>query len=447
MGNPYLNRDESIILTTHNVNFNSLVTELILTGQRLIIFDTNHPQFRYQTIPLTSIETVIASEDAQGNPVMYLSVSALTRDSAPLSKEFTFMRQPGGERRQECDTWIKQLKEQITSIRQQKILAMQLADSEKTDIIFDETKPTILQPVLEDAIPLEEIPPGPPTSPLSTPPVITGVDTESPAGLPDVADSPVSDEQVPQAVVAAVIPLEEIPPEPPTSPLSTPPVITGVDTESPAGLPDAADSPVSDEQVPQAVVAAVEAAEATPQELLSSRLPSPPASPDKPKTIAIAAIIIVILAIAGGAYIYSTMPGENPVGPSVTVITPTITTAVTTIPTLTVQQTPAPEITEVPPPQPTVMVPQKGVWVKVDYAGNYTGRIGASGDLKQVNASGEQYYQLAITEGIVEATIQKQDGSGRVLTIEVYQNGKMVARSTQATPGATVDLRVELKKG
>ena len=394
MGNPYLNRDESIILTTHNVNFNSLVTELILTGQRLIIFDTNHPQFRYQTIPLTSIETVISSEDAQGNPVMYLSVSALTRDSAPLSKEFTFLRQPGGERRQECDTWIKQLKEQITSIRQQKILAMQLADSEKTDIIFDETKPTILQPVLEDAIPLEEIPPGPPTSPLSTPPVITGVDTESPAGLPDAADSPVSDEQVPQAVVAAV-----------------------------------------------------EAAEATPQELLSSRLPSPPASPDKPKTIALAAIIIVILAISGGAYIYSTMPGENPVGPSVPVITPTITTAVTTIPTLTVQQTPAPETTEGPTDQPTMMVPQKGVWVKVDYTGNYTGRIGASGDLKQVNASGEQYYQLAITEGIVEATIQKQDGSGRVLTIEVYQNGTMVARSTKATPGATVDLRVELKKG
>ncbi|MCK9593387.1 MAG: hypothetical protein M0Q91_15385 [Methanoregula sp.] len=394
MGNPYLNRDESIILTTHNVNFNSLVTELILTGQRLIIFDTNHPQFRYQTIPLTSIETVIASEDAQGNPVMYLSVSALTRDSAPLSKEFTFLRQPGGERRQECDTWIKQLKEQIASIRQQKILAMQLADSEKTDIIFDETKPTIIQPVPEDSIPLEEIPPEPPTSPLSTPPVITGVDTESSAGLPDVADSPESDEQVEQAVVAAV-----------------------------------------------------EAAEATPKEPLSSRLPSPPASPDKPKTIALAAIIIVILAIAGGAYIYSTMSGENPVGLSVPVITPTITTAVTTIPTLTVQQTPAPEITEVPTPQPTVMVPQKGVWVKVDYAGNYTGRIGASGDLKQVNASGEQYYQLAITEGIVEATIQKQDGSGRVLTIEVYQNGKMVARSTKATPGATVDLRVELKKG
>jgi stringent starvation protein B len=103
MVNPYLNRDESIILTTHNVSFNSLVTELILTNQRLIIFDTRHIQFRYQTIPLTTIETVMAREDTQGNPVMYLSVAAMTLDSAPQSKEFTFLPQTSGERRQECD--------------------------------------------------------------------------------------------------------------------------------------------------------------------------------------------------------------------------------------------------------------------------------------------------------------------------------------------------------
>ena len=85
-----------------------------------------------------------------------------------------------------------------------------------------------------------------------------------------------------------------------------------------------------------------------------------------------------------------------------------------------------------PTPQPTAVIPEKGVWVKVSYEGNYTGFIGASGDLKQVNASGVQFYQLAITEGIVEAVIQKQDGSGRTLTIEVYQNGRMVAREIKA---------------
>jgi len=55
MGNPYLNRDESIILTTHNVRFKSLVTEVILTSQRLILVDSRHAQFRYQTIPLETL--------------------------------------------------------------------------------------------------------------------------------------------------------------------------------------------------------------------------------------------------------------------------------------------------------------------------------------------------------------------------------------------------------
>lgn len=391
MAAPYLNRDESIILTTHNVNFNSLVVELILTNQRLIIFDSRHPQIRYQTIPLTTIETVMSREDAHGNPEMYLSISPLTSDGAPLSKEFIFLPQSGGERRQECDAWLQQLKEQIAMVRQQKLRDAQPAPSEDTDIIFDDTKTVIPEPAPEESAPL-----------------VTAPDTS-----PEMVEPPV------------VHPL----------------TIAGVDTRSTLVIPDL--KPVaweSDDQVPEP------AAEETQKEPLSSRFHQPPASSQKPKAMTIAAIILVLLAVAGGVIIYSMISGERTVEPSEPVITQTITTAVTTIPTPTVTQTPAPTITTVPTAQPTALIPEKGIWVKVSYEGNYTGLIGASGDLKQVNASGIQFYQLAITEGIVEATIQKQDGSGRALTIEVYQNGSMVARNSKSMPGAMVDLRIELKK-
>jgi stringent starvation protein B len=388
MVTPYLNSDESIILTTHNVNFNSIVTELILTNQRLIIFDTKHAQFRYQTIPLSTIETVFAREDAQGNPAMYLSISPMTADSAPQSKEFTFLRQRSGERKQECDAWIKHVKGQIASIRQQALPAPQTSSSDDTDIIFDEPKTTIVEPVPEESAPPESVP-----------------------------------EPQPSMAVPA-------------------PEDTLVDTGDATGLPDSApEAPESDEQVPQA------AAEDIQKEPQSSGTPPPPASPEKPKAIMLTAVIIVILAIAGGIFLYSTMPGGNSVEPSAPVITSSITTAATIVPTPSVQQTPAPLKTIVPTPQPTVIIPESGVWVKVHYEGNYYGRVGTSGDMKIVNASGEQFYQLTIVEGIVEATIQKQDGSGKVLTVEVYQNGVMVARSTKATPFATVDLRTEVKKG
>lgn len=389
MVTPYLNRDESIILTTHNVNFNSRVAELILTNQRLIIFDTGHPQFRYQTIPLTTIETVITREDAQNNPVLYLSISPLTKDSAPQTKEFTFLRQTSGERRQECDVWIKQLKEQIASIRQQRLLAVQSSLSEDTDIIFDEPAISIPEPVPND----------------STLPGTTHEMSESTVSLTST--------------------------------------IIGVDTGSTLVIPDLA--PVaweSDEPVTQAM------AEETTKEPLSSRFHPPPVSSTKPNVIALTAIIIVVLAIAGGLFIYSTtMPEGNPVEPITPVITPTSTTAaVTTVQTTAVQQTPSPQITFVPTPQPMAVIPEKGVWVKVNYEGNYLGRVGISGDMRQVNASGEKFYQLPITEGIVEASIQKQDGTGKVITVEIYQNGRMIARSIKATPGATVDLRAEVKK-
>jgi len=386
MVTPYLNRNEAILLTTHNVNFNSIVAELILTNQRLIIFDSLHPQFRYQTLPLTSIETVMATEDAQSNPVMYLSVTSTTPDTAPQTKEFTFLQQTGGDRKQECDVWIKQLKEQIASVREQRLRTVQPSPPEDTDLIFDEPKTPVPEPV-----------PGEPAA-------------------------------------------QEIPPEPVESAVSPPPPLLAEDTvrepESPGPAPV---TPVSGEQVPQ-----TDTGEAQ-KEPLSSRFDQTAAS-GKSKAIAIGAIVIVFIALAAMAFLYSTMPGEPPATPVTPIITPALTTAATTIATPTVQQTPSPKITQVTTVVPVKMIPEKGIWVRIDYAGNYTGRIGASGDLKQVNASGEQYYQLAIAGGIVEATIQKQDGSGKTLTIEVYQNGRMIARSTKATPLATVDLRVELMK-
>ncbi len=386
MVTPYLNRNEAILLTTHNVNFNSIVAELILTNQRLIIFDSLHPQFRYQTLPLASIETVMVTEDAQSNPVMYLSVTSTTPDTAPQSKEFTFLRQTGGDRRQECDVWIKQLKMQIASVREQRLRTVQPSPPEDTDLIFDEPKTPFPEPVTGEPAP-QEIPPEPVESAVSPPPPLSAEDTVR-------------------------------------------------ETESQGPAPE---TPVSDEQVPQ-----TDAGDAQ-KELLSSRSDQTPAS-GKSKALAIGAIVIVFIALAVMAFLYSTMPGEPPATPVTPVITPALTTAATTIATPAVQQTPSPKITQVTTVVPVKMIPEKGIWVRIDYAGNYTGRIGSSGDLKQVNASGEQYYQLAITEGIVEATIQKQDGSGKALTIEVYQNGRMMARSTKTTPLATIDLRVELKK-
>ncbi len=388
MGNPYLNRDESIILTTHNVSFNSLITEVIFTNQRLILFDSRHAQFRYQTIPLATIETVMIREDSEGNPVIFLSISPITPDSPPQSKELTFSRQTSGDRKQECVEWVKQLKEQIASVRLQGLPSTQPPSYHETDIIFDDISPDET----------ERVPAG--------------------STLPETGTEPH------EPII--------------TSPLPSREAEAGSTTGSPGNAIPA--GPGSEGSLAQ------DSAETTQKDPLSSRFHPPPDQPSKPKLIAVTAIV-VILAIVTGVFIYATILQGNTGQPSLPPVTPSMTPAATIIPTTTVPQTPAPQITVVPTPQPTVIMPDKGVWVKVQYAGNFTGRVGTSGNLKQVNGSGDQYYQIPITEGIVEVLLEKEDGSGNMLAVEIYQNGKMVTRSTKATPFGTIEIRENIKRG
>jgi hypothetical protein len=388
MGNPYLNRDESIILTTHNVTFNSIVTEVIFTNQRLILFDSRHAQFRYQTIPLATIETVMIREDAESNPVIFLSIAPVTPDSPPQSKELTFSKQAGGDRKQECIDWVKQLKEQIAAVRQQEAASPQPAPYHETDIIFDDIRPDET----------ERVHPG--------------------------------------------LPLTESQAEP-HEPIIIHPVKSKEPDAGPAaGVPEGATTSATE---PEGSLVK-DSGETTPDSPSPPPSPPPSAQPGRAKLIAVTAIVVII-ALVAGAFIYSTILGGNEAEPPVLPITPAITPEATMIPTPTASPSPTPQITILPTPQPTVSIPDKGVWVKVQYAGNFTGRVGTAGNMKQVSASGDQYYQIPINDGIVEVLLQKQDGSGNILVVEIYQNGKMVARSTKATPYGAVEVRETIKRG
>jgi hypothetical protein len=391
MGNPYLNRDESIILTTHNVFFNSIITEVIFTTQRLIFFDSGHAQLRYQTIPLATIETVLIREDNQGNPVIFLSISPLNPDSPPQSRELTFSRQTTGDRKQECEAWVKQLKEQIALVRQLKLSPTPPpVSNHETDIIFEDIGPNGTEQVPSgETIPQQEA--GPDKTLVNTPLTWREADIGTAEVLPD----------------------------------------TIIFQETEPGV-----SPVQDSlAVPET-------------DSLSSRFHPPPDQPSRPKLIAVT-VIIVILAIVAGAFIYSMILPGNTSEPPVPQVTPSIVPDTTAIPTPAITPNPTPQTTRTltATPTPAPMIPEKGVWVKVQYAGNFIGRVGTSGNLNQVNATGDQYYQVPINDGIVEVVIQKQDGSGDVLTVEIYQNGRLVTRSTKATPYGTIDIHETVKRG
>ncbi len=385
MGTPYFNRDESIILTAHKVKFDSALSDVMLTSERIILIDAGYAQFRPQIIPLATIETVIAGEDAFGNPIVTLSLAATSPGGATRSKELVFSLQAGSDRKQESNDWVKHLREQIRMIREKSSVPVENPQELDTDIIFDDTPDNGSDSTPGDLTPMETSP-----SPQETDMTTTVEDAGG-----DIA-------------------------------VVTPPV-----KEQAAGGSTSA-----------------EAMEAS-KNSLSSRFHPAPVTASKRSYGIIAAVIIVILAVAGIAIMYANVlpathqqpPVTTPVAVTLTATTPAPAAPTNTVPALdaTPGATPAPTV------QPLIIIPDTGVWVKVIYGGNFSGQVGISGGMRQISGSGTRFFQIPTVDDVVVATIQKQDGSGNVLSVEVYKNGTLVKRGAVSAPRGIVDLHVNLK--
>jgi hypothetical protein len=182
--------------------------------------------------------------------------------------------------------------------------------------------------------------------------------------------------------------------------------------------------------------------------------PQQPAAPAAPggrnKVIAVGVIIIAIAALICYLYLYApALPGlsggnKGAIAAPTGTPAPEIPTVVLTPVTAT---TPPAELT----PQPTAsgtaqfIVPENGVWVRVLYDGDFSGRVGLSSRLKEVTGSNDAFYQIPTVDGIVEATISKQDPSGKTLSIEIYKDGTMLKRYTTSVPYGVIDLHFNLK--
>lgn len=163
----------------------------------------------------------------------------------------------------------------------------------------------------------------------------------------------------------------------------------------------------------------------------------------KPNYLAIGFLIIAILPIIAGLVIVANIMAGPSGGP---VTTPAITTIVTTIPTPSPQLIRSPAATATISPEPTqLMIPPNGVWVRVSYPGNYIGLIGTPGNQREVSGTGDKFYQISTSDGIVAAALQKMDESEDKIILEVYKNGLLLQRESSVTPKRIVEIQLDLK--
>jgi len=338
----YLHSDESIILAMQDIVANGVRIEAVLTSIRLMLVESEKERVLYEDIPLETIGSVVAGENARFEPTITLSLKSPAGE--PRTVELIFFQRPGIIKTGERDQLAAKLKERLSPLRVQ-------------------VRKDALVPFVQGA----GVQPG-------TPP---------PEAVPAL---------LPETPAAAQMPLKE----------RTPPGSSRPHTRSLA-------------------------------EALLDRIP----------LIAIPALLVIVVAVVGGAFTYVQIQHELSAG--LTAPVPTITPQAIATPAPAIRQTPAMQVIPPAASPPAVTIPQSGVWVRVQYNRTFIGSVGAKGVLKQVNATGDQFYQIAARDDIIDVSIAKQDGSTDLLAVEVYRDGTLVQRSKTSTPAGIVDLHVNLK--
>lgn len=192
-----------------------------------------------------------------------------------------------------------------------------------------------------------------------------------------------------------------------------------------------------------------------------SKFRNPPLAPRKPREpavsknrMAIAAVIVVVvvIALAAGAYLFAPSlfgKGETPLPPVTPVSTAVPTTVPTPVPTTVaipaVTTAATAPVTTAPPAAPQLLIPKTGVWVQVKYDGSFSGSAGAPGRFRDIADTGNQLYQIPARDEIVSATIQKQDNTGKKLTVEIYSEGKLIKSGSVSAPKGTVNINADLR--
>lgn len=513
MAYPDLYSDETIVLNAQNIKVKSVSFEAVLTTRRLILVDSKKHLIAPQEILLATIRNIEEGENAIRDPTLTLSI--ITNTGATRQMILTFSKTSGGgERKRECDEWVKVLRQQISSTVQHAIMpegrvpaevhtgaaeaqpssikveatSIPVAPGPKKKIEIArpvpikkivETAPSMPKPVETTSLPTgsfcnrcgSRVPPESAFCNKCGTPVVTESDLEarltgaaepqapsvpqvqmhSPPVFGDGSDKkerpieevihsiePLIEDSVPRTQPAPLIPKQYPSPEPEPAPAGVP---APREPET-APVPEV-NWPVIDSGTSPAPVVSAPAASPPPAHLPRA---APTGSRGK-KSLVIGVVAVVVIAIIGAVFLFANPLGESADIPETTPV-PEVTTIETAVPATlpaTVAVTTVIPETTVPEDSPNSLVPSQGVWVHVIYAGQFKGAVGTAGNQADVSDTGDKYYQIPTTVGIVAVSIQKLDGSSDKLAVEVYKNGEMIAQKSTVTPKGVVEIQANLK--
>ena len=119
MSTPYLNRGESIVMTTHRVNVGAILFDAMLTNERLILMDSRYTRFEPRMIHFPAIISVKGGKVSTGEPAIILTLDEPSDLSGSEQVNLIFSQLPGEKRKHERELWVKKLIELVIIVREQ----------------------------------------------------------------------------------------------------------------------------------------------------------------------------------------------------------------------------------------------------------------------------------------------------------------------------------------
>lgn len=163
--------------------------------------------------------------------------------------------------------------------------------------------------------------------------------------------------------------------------------------------------------------------------------------PERSPLNTIAIMFIIVMVMIAGMTLVGQSLREKPQTDSQNITASAVKGVVTILPSPSPTPTPTRMVTSVPTVSvPQISIPPNGVWVRVQYPGNFYGNIGARGRTIEVNSSGMQWYQVPVVDPTIDGTITKRDGSSDKMLVEIYKDGKLISRKSTKSPYGSIEL-------
>jgi hypothetical protein len=184
------------------------------------------------------------------------------------------------------------------------------------------------------------------------------------------------------------------------------------------------------------------------------RHPIPPAREIRPlrTTLAYAAVVLLVIALAAGAVLLVTQGSgqpdtlRTPAPTTVQVMTPPPGTTLPVTPTATV--IPVTSLINIPVPSPVpVSVPRTGIWVRLTSASVYSGSVGNAGTLRDVTGTGDNFYRIFWDDRPVQVSVRKNDFTGALITAEVYRDGTLIISRSTTSPKGSIEILIDPQTG